>query len=163
MRSLVDTALALDPRIKRIKQEEKDAREAKKKARSGTATPVPTKAAQEEAKKKAEEEVKRKEEEDKVCNLLPRDVGCGVGVGVSVTSANAIAVYRRRERRRRRRRQPRRTQGKRRDARSVLGSEVHDGYPNTCTYSAIHTFSVELLRLGPRSVFPERDQCGWHS
>lgn len=67
VRALVDTALGLDPRIKRIKQEEKDAREAKKKARSGTSTPNPmSKAKEEELKKKAEEEAKKKEEDDKV-------------------------------------------------------------------------------------------------
>lgn len=67
LRSLVDLTLGLDPRIKRIKQEEKAAREAKKAARSGAgsgastpaAAPVKSKA-QEEAEKKA------KEEEEKV-------------------------------------------------------------------------------------------------
>jgi DnaJ family protein C protein 2 len=71
VRGIVDAALQLDPRIKRIKQEEKDAREAKKKARSGTATPsAPSKADQEAAKKKAEEEAKKKDEEDKVSVVL---------------------------------------------------------------------------------------------
>lgn len=65
VRGLVDTALALDPRIKRIKEEEKAAREAKKKSKSGTATPTNAQA-QAEEKRKAEEEAKKKEEEDKV-------------------------------------------------------------------------------------------------
>lgn len=77
LRAIVDTALALDPRIKRIKQEEKEAREAKKKARSGTSTPTVSKAAQEEAKKRAEEEARRKEEDDKV--RPPLATGGGVG------------------------------------------------------------------------------------
>jgi hypothetical protein len=56
--------LSLDPRIKRIKQEEKEAREAKKKTKGGV--PVNQKAKQEEDKKKAEEEAKKREEEEKV-------------------------------------------------------------------------------------------------
>lgn len=66
LRGIVDSALALDPRIKRIKEEEKVAREAKKKAKGGVATPTNTKAQAEEEKRKAEEEAKKKEEEDKV-------------------------------------------------------------------------------------------------
>ncbi|EIM87570.1 DnaJ-domain-containing protein [Stereum hirsutum FP-91666 SS1] len=66
LRGIVDSALALDPRIKRIKDEEKAAREAKKKSKSGTATPTNAKAQAEEEKRKAEEEAKQKEEEDKV-------------------------------------------------------------------------------------------------
>lgn len=56
LRTLVDVALALDPRIKLIKQREKEARAAKKKG--GNA---------EDAKKKAEEEAaaKKKQEEEK--------------------------------------------------------------------------------------------------
>jgi DnaJ homolog subfamily C member 2 len=55
----------LDPRIKRIKQEEKAAREAKKRGKSGsgTSTPVNTKALEEQKKKEQEE---RKAEEEKV-------------------------------------------------------------------------------------------------
>ncbi|TRM64899.1 DnaJ domain-containing protein [Schizophyllum amplum] len=64
LRGLVDLALSLDPRIKRIKEEEKAARAAKKAGRSGTATPN-KKAEEEAAKKAAEEEAKRKEEEEK--------------------------------------------------------------------------------------------------
>ncbi|KAL1752313.1 DnaJ domain-containing protein [Schizophyllum commune] len=65
LRGLVDLALSLDPRIKRIKEEEKAARAAKKAGRSGTATPNNKKAEEEAAKKAAEEEAKRKEEEEK--------------------------------------------------------------------------------------------------
>jgi len=54
--SLLFTHTRLDPRIKRIKQEEKEAREAKKKNR-GQATPgKKTKQEEEVEKKRAEEE-----------------------------------------------------------------------------------------------------------
>jgi len=65
LRSLVDLALSLDPRIKRIKQEEKEAREAKKRTTPG-APQKKTKQQEEEEKKQKEEEAKRLEEEDKV-------------------------------------------------------------------------------------------------
>lgn len=60
---------SLDPRIKRIKQQEKDAREAKKRAAtgSGTSTPRKTKAEEEAEKKRSEEEAQKKEEAEKVC------------------------------------------------------------------------------------------------
>jgi hypothetical protein len=64
LRTLVDLTLSVDPRIKRIKQEEKDAREAKKKTKGGV--PANQKAKLEDEKKKAEEEAKQKEEEEKV-------------------------------------------------------------------------------------------------
>ncbi|KIY69893.1 hypothetical protein CYLTODRAFT_435893 [Cylindrobasidium torrendii FP15055 ss-10] len=71
LRSLVDLTLGLDPRIKRIKQEEKAAREAKKAARAGAgsgastpaAAPVKSKA-EEEAEKKAKEEAEKAQRED---------------------------------------------------------------------------------------------------
>jgi hypothetical protein len=69
LRTLVDSTLSVDPRIKRIKQEEKDAREAKKKTKGGV--PANQKAKQEDDKKKAEEEAKRKDEEEKVRLILP--------------------------------------------------------------------------------------------
>jgi DnaJ homolog subfamily C member 2 len=56
--------LSVDPRIKRIKQEEKEVREAKKKIKGGV--PINQKARQEQDKRHAEEEAKRKEEEEKV-------------------------------------------------------------------------------------------------
>ena len=59
LRTLVDTAMQVDPRLKRIKQEEKEARETKKRAKSGQ--PAGPTAAE---KKKAEEEEKKKAEED---------------------------------------------------------------------------------------------------
>ncbi|KAF9807931.1 hypothetical protein IEO21_08005 [Rhodonia placenta] len=64
LRSLVDLALQYDPRIKRIKQEEKEAREAKKKSKGGVANGNAQKLKEEEEKRKAEEEAKRKEEEE---------------------------------------------------------------------------------------------------
>lgn len=63
LRGLVDLTLGLDPRIKRIKQEEKEAREAKKKAKNPAAD---NKAKLEEEKKLAEEEAKKQEELDLV-------------------------------------------------------------------------------------------------
>lgn len=64
LRSIVDLALSVDPRIKRIKQEEKEAREAKRKIKgSGANTPI-SKAQQEEEKRRAEEEAKQKAEEE---------------------------------------------------------------------------------------------------
>ncbi len=59
----MDVALSADPRIKRIKQEEKEAREAKRKNKPGG---VPSKAQAEEEKRRAEEEAKAKEEAEKV-------------------------------------------------------------------------------------------------
>ncbi|KAI0324116.1 DnaJ-domain-containing protein [Cubamyces sp. BRFM 1775] len=64
LRNIVDTALSVDPRIKRIRQEEKEAREAKKKNK-GQANGMTAKQKAEEEKRKAEEEAKRKEEEEK--------------------------------------------------------------------------------------------------
>ena len=64
LRSIVDVCLSLDPRIKRIKQEEKEARDAKKRGKAGT--PQNLKAKEEEEKKKAEEEARKKEEEELV-------------------------------------------------------------------------------------------------
>ena len=57
---------SLDPRIKRIKQQEKEAREAKKRAAAPGAPPKKTKQQEEEEKKKAELEAKQKEEAEKV-------------------------------------------------------------------------------------------------
>ncbi|KAG1752096.1 hypothetical protein EDB19DRAFT_1089992 [Suillus lakei] len=65
LRNLVDLTLNLDPRIKRIKQEEKEAREAKKKTKGGMSA-AEQKAKAEEDKRKAEEEAQRKEEEEKL-------------------------------------------------------------------------------------------------
>jgi hypothetical protein len=64
LRNIVDVSLSADPRIKRIKQEEKEAREAKRKNKPGGA---PSKAQAEEEKRRAEEEAKAKEEAEKVC------------------------------------------------------------------------------------------------
>jgi DnaJ family protein C protein 2 len=60
VRGLVDQAMALDPRIKRIKAEDKAAREAKRKGGkvSGTATPADKEQAEAEAKAKAEADAK---------------------------------------------------------------------------------------------------------
>ncbi|GJJ14566.1 hypothetical protein Clacol_008831 [Clathrus columnatus] len=67
LRGIVDLTLQFDPRIKRIKQEEKETREAKKRAKAnGSGASTPSKTAQEEAKRKAEEEAKAKEEAEKV-------------------------------------------------------------------------------------------------
>ena len=66
LRGIVDVALSVDPRIKRIKQEEKAAREAKKKNKGGVNGTMDTKQKAEEEKRKAEEEAKKKEEEEKV-------------------------------------------------------------------------------------------------
>jgi DnaJ family protein C protein 2 len=64
VRELVDMAMAHDPRIKRIKQEEKAAREAKKKGGiAGKGKPTAAQLAQ-EAARKAEEEKARKEAEE---------------------------------------------------------------------------------------------------
>ncbi|RPD52777.1 DnaJ-domain-containing protein [Lentinus tigrinus ALCF2SS1-7] len=66
LRGIVDTALAVDPRIKRIRQEEKEAREAKKRNKGGVNGSVDAKQKAEEEKRKAEEEAKKKEEEEKI-------------------------------------------------------------------------------------------------
>jgi len=87
LRSLVDLALGLDPRIKRIKQEEKEAREAKKKAKNPVAD---NKAKLEEEKKKAEEEAKKKEEEDKIARAEAKKA--------KAAAANAAKKARRQQR-----------------------------------------------------------------
>lgn len=69
LRGLVDLALSVDPRIKRIKEEEKAARAAKKGAKAGGPSPAEVKAKAEEEKKKAEEEAKKKEEQEKVSDF----------------------------------------------------------------------------------------------
>ncbi|KAL0946317.1 hypothetical protein HGRIS_012557 [Hohenbuehelia grisea] len=65
VRGLVDLALSLDPRIKRIKQEEKAAREAKK-AASRAGTPGVNGKANAKPSKEEEERKKKEEEEKKV-------------------------------------------------------------------------------------------------
>ncbi|KAI9513502.1 DnaJ-domain-containing protein [Russula earlei] len=65
LRAIVDVALSADPRIKRIKQEEKETREAKRKNKSGPGG-GPSKAQTEEEKRRIEEEDKAKEEAEKV-------------------------------------------------------------------------------------------------
>jgi len=65
LRSLVDQALSLDPRIKRIKEEDKKARAAKKNVKANGAAGGKSKEEIEKEKKAAEEEAKRKEEEEK--------------------------------------------------------------------------------------------------
>lgn len=62
LRGLVDLALSLDPRIKRIKQEEKEARAAKKNQRVNGGG-ISAKQRQEEEKKRQEAEAKRLEDE----------------------------------------------------------------------------------------------------
>ena len=64
LRNIVDVALSVDPRIMRIKQEEKEAREAKRKNKTGPGGL--SKAQVEEEKRRTEEEAKAKEEADKV-------------------------------------------------------------------------------------------------
>lgn len=58
---------SLDPRIKRIKQQEKEARDAKKRVNTPGAPAKKTKEEEAEEKNKAELEAKQKEEEEKVC------------------------------------------------------------------------------------------------
>ncbi|KAI0640449.1 DnaJ domain-containing protein [Trametes meyenii] len=89
LRGIVDTALSVDPRIKRIRQEEKEAREAKKKNK-GQANGVPAKQKAEEEKRKAEEELKRKEEEEKVARAEAKKA--------KAAAANAAKKARRQQR-----------------------------------------------------------------
>lgn len=64
VRGLVDMAMAYDPRIKRIKQEEKAAREAKKKGGpAGKGKQTPASKAEEAARLAAEEKAKKEAEE----------------------------------------------------------------------------------------------------
>jgi len=88
LRGLVDLTLSLDPRIKRIKQEEKEAREAKKKNRGpNSVTEAKAKA---EEKQKAEEEAKKKEEEEKVARAEAKKA--------KAAAANAAKKARRQQR-----------------------------------------------------------------
>lgn len=68
LRKLVDDCLAMDPRIKVFREQEKAQRNAKKNAREAE-----EKRAAEEAKKKAEEEAKRKEEEEAAARAAKAD------------------------------------------------------------------------------------------
>ncbi|KAF9224713.1 DnaJ-domain-containing protein [Gyrodon lividus] len=90
LRSLVDITLGLDPRIKRIKQEEKEAREAKKKNKGGNNIVAEAKAKAEEAKRKAEEEAKQKEEADNVARAEAKKA--------KAAAANAAKKARRQQR-----------------------------------------------------------------
>ncbi|KAF9242273.1 hypothetical protein BU15DRAFT_72809 [Melanogaster broomeanus] len=89
LRSLVDLTLSLDPRIKRIKQEEKEAREAKKKNKGGN-TAAEAKAKVEEEKRKAEEEAKQKEEAEIVARAEAKKA--------KAAAANAAKKARRQQR-----------------------------------------------------------------
>ncbi|KAI9569341.1 hypothetical protein HD554DRAFT_608948 [Boletus coccyginus] len=89
LRSLVDLTLSLDPRIKRIKQEEKEMREAKKKNKGGVSA-AEAKAKAEEEKRKAEEEAKRKEEEEKIARAEAKKA--------KAAAANAAKKARRQQR-----------------------------------------------------------------
>ncbi|KIO27613.1 hypothetical protein M407DRAFT_243304 [Tulasnella calospora MUT 4182] len=69
LRTFIDTALSVDPRIKKIKQQEKEAREQKQKARQGGRAAQVKLSPKEKAeleKKTKEEEAKKKEEEEKI-------------------------------------------------------------------------------------------------
>ncbi|PCH37560.1 DnaJ-domain-containing protein [Wolfiporia cocos MD-104 SS10] len=91
LRDIVDRALAHDPRIKRIKQEEKEAREAKKKNKGGAANGASQKQKEEEErKKKEEEEAKRKEEEEKAARAEAKKA--------KAAAANAAKKARRQQR-----------------------------------------------------------------
>lgn len=110
----MDVAISADPRIKRIKQEEKEAREAKRKNKSGPGGGL-TKAQAEEAKRRAEEEAKAKEEAEKVRVL--RHVQC------SYLADGLPRLRRQRQRRRRPRPQMlRRKHGVLREPRVLLRS-----------------------------------------
>lgn len=70
LRGLVDISSSLDPRIKRIRQEEKEARQAKKRGIVSSGLGQKSQGREEEEKKKAEEEARKKEEEEKVCLII---------------------------------------------------------------------------------------------
>ncbi|KAH7882906.1 DnaJ domain-containing protein [Phlebopus sp. FC_14] len=89
LRNLVDLTLSLDPRIKRIKKEEKEVREAKKKNKGGN-TPATQKAKVEEEKRKAEEEARKKEEEEKAARAEAKKA--------KAAAANAAKKARRQQR-----------------------------------------------------------------
>ncbi|KAH9848041.1 hypothetical protein C2E23DRAFT_871461 [Lenzites betulinus] len=89
LRGIVDVALGVDPRIKRIRQEEKEAREAKKKGK-GQVNGQNAKQKAEEDKRKAEEEAKRKEEEEKVARAEAKKA--------KAAAANAAKKARRQQR-----------------------------------------------------------------
>jgi len=89
LRSLVDLTLSLDPRIKRIKQEEKEAREAKKKTKGGLSA-AEAKAKAEEEKRKAEEAKRKEEEEEKVARAEAKKA--------KAAAANAAKKARRQQR-----------------------------------------------------------------
>ncbi|KAI0705677.1 DnaJ domain-containing protein [Earliella scabrosa] len=90
LRGIVDTALAVDPRIKRIRQEEKEAREAKKKNKGGVNGTMNAKQKAEEEKRKAEEEAKKKEEEEKAARAEAKKA--------KAAAANAAKKARRQQR-----------------------------------------------------------------
>ncbi|GLB41141.1 putative dnaJ molecular chaperone homology domain [Lyophyllum shimeji] len=90
LRGLVDLTLSLDPRIKMIKQAEKEAREAKKAAAQPGKPAKKTKAQEEEEKRKAEEEARKKEEEEKAARAEAKKA--------KAAAANAAKKARRQQR-----------------------------------------------------------------
>ena len=136
LRGIVDTALAVDPRIKRIRQEEKEAREAKKKGKGAVngAGGANSKQKAEEEKRKAEEEAKKKEEEDKV--RVRRRTTCRVGAALRpVCRSHALM--------RRRRRRPLLTRRRRRGERSVRlrAATRHNCYRYLCFWVLFGTLT----------------------
>ena len=68
---LIAPVLSVDPRIKRIKQQEKEAREAKKRGATSKAGPLKTKQQEEQEKKQLEEEARQKEAAEQVRRPTP--------------------------------------------------------------------------------------------
>ena len=96
---------SLDPRIKRIKQQEKEAREAKKRGTTPGAPQKKTKQQEEEEKTKAELEAKQKEEAEKVTFHLILSDACANGDELR------LLAQKRKNKRRRLRMLPRRRGG----------------------------------------------------
>lgn len=131
LRGLVDLALGLDPRIKRIKQEEKDAREAKKKKGGAKAANGDGPSAEE--KKKAEEEARKKKEVDDEAVRL-------VIFGAALISDEVCFPCRRelrRRGRRRRRRRPRKRLGGPPGTTAVRHSE-----PGACSLTVLRVHGL---------------------
>ncbi|KAJ7183084.1 DnaJ-domain-containing protein [Mycena filopes] len=90
VRGIVDLCLSVDPRIKYIKQHEKEQREAKKAVPKKGGAPVVSAAQAAAAKKAEEDEKKRKEEEEKVAKAEAKKA--------KAAAANAAKKARRAER-----------------------------------------------------------------
>ena len=165
LRGIVDTALAVDPRIKRIRQEEKEAREAKKKNKGGVNGTMNAKQKAEEEKRKAEEEAKKKEEEEKVRSPVEPCVNVRARRGVRSCVSCCVAdgrcarsrlLAQRQRRRKQRPQMPRRRRGGNSERQRNRGpTALPHNTPSCGPASSTLTYASAPPLTGP-SILPSR-------